>query len=408
MTLAHVQEWFHVGPTSAVWFAAGLVLVAAALAYVVARLLLLHVLYRVVRSTRTDWDDILMAKNVPQRALHVFPLLVIYYFSTLFPQAQFYIVRFCMLYATLVCVTTLDGFLSAVDAIYNKRDISRARPIKGVIQIVKILIYLTAIIIGISVLVRQSPIYLLSGLGAMTAVLLLVFKDTILGFVAGLQLSLNNLVQIGDWLEVPQYGADGLVIDVALYSVQIQNWDMTITIIPTYKLMEGSFKNWRGMQKSGGRRIMRSVIIDMNSIRFCDEKMLKSFGQVKILDDYMRERIEEVNEHNSRLGVEQSDFVNARRLTNIGTFRAYLIAWLQNHPRIRKDMTFLVRQLKPSGEGLPIEIYVFADTTVWGEYEDIQAHIFDHVLSIVPFFGLRVYQQPTGSDILQGIEGLRP
>ena len=406
MTLAHVQSWFGVGQQAASWIAAGLLVVAAVVAYFLAKLLLLHVLLRIVRRTPTDWDDILMDKRVPQRALHVFPVLLVYAFAPLFPSAQAVILRLCLLYATFTGVWVLGSFLNAVEDIYNKQAIARSRPIKGIVQIVKIILWLTAIIIGISIVIQQSPIYLLSGLGAMTAVLLLVFKDTILGFVSGLQLSLNNLVQIGDWLEVPQYGADGVVIDVALHSVQIQNWDMTITVIPTYKLMDGSFKNWRGMQKSGGRRIMRAVTIDMNSIRFCDAEMLARFRQVKILEGYLDDRLGEVNEHNRRLGVAETDFVNGRRLTNIGTFRAYLIAWLQNHPHVRQDMTFLVRQLKPTEAGLPIEIYVFTDTTVWAEYEDIQAHIFDHVLSIVPFFGLRVYQQPTGQDIREGVKSL--
>jgi len=403
LTLLQVQGWFGVGPTPAVFIAAGMVLLLAVLAYYIGKFVLLRILYRLIRRTRTDWDDILLVKRVPQRALHVLPIIVIYFFIPTFPRMGPYLHKLCLLYGVAVAASVLSAFLNAVEAIYDRLEVARSRPIKGVVQIVKIILWLMAAIVFISVLIEQSPVYLLSGLGAMTAVLLLVFKDTILGIVAGLQLSMNNLVQIGDWLEVPQFGADGVVVDVALHTVQIQNWDMTVTAIPTYKLMEGAFKNWRGMQSSGGRRIMRAVNIDIGSIRFCDDEMLARFRGVRILQGYLDDRLKQVRAHNEALGSAQDDFVNGRRRPNIGTFRAYLIAWLKEHPRLRQDMTFLVRQLKTDGQGLPIEIYVFANTTAWAEYEDIQAQIFDHVLAIVPFFGLRVWQQPAGNDIREAI-----
>ena len=240
--------------------------------------------------------------------------------------------------------------------------------------------------------------YFLSGLGALTAVLLLVFKDTILGLVAGVQLSANKMVAVGDWIEMPKYGADGDVIEVALTTVKVQNWDKTVTTIPAYALISDSFKNWRGMQESGGRRIKRSVSIDVQTIVFCDEEMLGRFAKIKYIAEYIQKKKDELARFNQELKVDDSSLVNGRRMTNVGTFRAYVVAYLKHHPKIHQEMTFLVRQLAPSENGLPIEVYVFSNDKVWANYEAIQADIFDHILAVVPEFDLRVFQVPTGND----------
>ncbi|MGB7453231.1 MAG: mechanosensitive ion channel domain-containing protein, partial [Lysobacterales bacterium] len=237
-----------------------------------------------------------------------------------------------------------------------------------------------------------------SGIGALTAVLMLIFRDAILGFVAGIQLAANKMISNGDWIEMPKYGADGDVMEVTLTTVKVQNWDKTITTIPTYALISESFKNWRGMQDSGGRRIKRSINIDMNSIRFCNEEMLNRFGKIQYISEYIDTKKHELEAFNKATKVDNASLANGRRMTNVGTFRAYVEAYLQNHPMINLQMTFLVRQLQPTEYGLPIEIYVFSKDQVWANYETIQADIFDHILAVIPEFDLRVYQNPTGSD----------
>ena len=241
--------------------------------------------------------------------------------------------------------------------------------------------------------------YLLSGVGALTAVLMLVFKDTILSFVASIQINSNDLFKIGDWIEAPQFGADGDVIDIALHTVKIQNWDKTISIIPTYKLIDSSFKNWRGMTESGGRRIKRSIFIDQNSICFCSSAELENYKSIELLKPYLEQRITEVNESNKNQNVNMDSYVNGRRLTNIGTFRAYIKAYLKNHSKIHDNLTFLIRQLRPSASGLPIEIYVFTNVVDWIEYESIQADIMDHILSVISEFNLKIFQNPSGHDL---------
>src|SRR5690606_21205203 len=285
--------------------------------------------------------------------------------------------------------------------IYNSFEMARNRPIKGIIQIINLLLYAMALILIIAIILDRSPWFFLSGLGAMTAILLLVFRDTILSLVAGVQLTTNSLIRIGDWIEMPQFAADGDVVDIALHAVRVQNWDKTITVIPTHKFLEHSFKNWRGMQESGGRRIKRAIHIDINTIRFLTDEEIERFGRFALLREYIARKKQELEEHNRQKVDDPSVAANVRRLTNVGTFRAYVTQYLRQHPGIRQDMTFLVRQLQPTGEGLPIEIYVFTNSTKWAVYEGIQADIFDHILAIVPEFGLRVYQTPSSNDFMR-------
>jgi len=247
-------------------------------------------------------------------------------------------------------------------------------------------------------LLNRSPTFFLSGLGALTAVLMLIFKDSILGLVAGIQIAANRMLNIGDWLEMPKYGADGDVIDISLTTVKVRNWDKTITTVPTYALISDSFKNWRGMSESGGRRIKRAVNIDMTSIEFLGEEALGRLRRIELLKPYIEQKLADVESHNKELGVDETSPINGRRLTNVGCFRAYLVAYLKHNPMINKEMTFLIRQLAPTELGLPMEIYVFSSDKVWANYEAIQSDIFDHVLAAMPEFGLRVFQNPTGAD----------
>ena len=299
-----------------------------------------------------------------------------------------------MLYALL-------SFFSLLDVIFNlsqKLSFSSQLPLKGIFQGVKLV---SAILIGIlmiSLLLGQSPAILISGLGAMAAVLMLVFKDPILGLVAGIQLSANDMLKLGDWLEMPKYGADGAVTDIGLTTVKVRNWDNTITTIPTWSLVSDSFKNWSGMSASGGRRIKRSLNIDTTSVHFLDEQEQQRLIQARLLKPYMDSRYQEISLWNQEYGSDDS-VLNLRKMTNIGTFRAYLNEYLRNHPKIRKDMTLMVRQLAPDNNGLPIEIYAFTNTVIWAEYENIQADIFDHIFAVVEEFGLRIHQSPTGNDI---------
>jgi miniconductance mechanosensitive channel len=304
-----------------------------------------------------------------------------------------------MAYMILMLTLALTALLSATNSIYAESPISKERPLKGFVQLLQIIVWVFGGIMIIAALLDRSPLLLLSGFGAMTAILLLVFKDTILSLVASVQLTAQDMVRVGDWIEMPQFGADGDVIDVQLHTVTVQNWDKTVTTIPTHRLISDSFKNWRGMSQTGARRIKRSIYIDVSSIRFQTQEEVAHFTRFALLKDYIETKKQELSDYNEGLETEVDAEVNRRRLTNIGTFRAYAYNYLQNHPRIHKGMTLLVRQLGPGPEGLPLEIYCFTNTTQWAAYEDIQSDIFDHLLAVVPEFGLRLYQKPAGSDL---------
>jgi len=303
------------------------------------------------------------------------------------------------IYMVIVGLLVFDSFLNSVIDIYRTFEFSHKRPIRGFVQGAKIILFILAGIVILGMIMGKSPVILLGGLGAMMAVIMLIFKDSILGFVAGIQLSANKMIHIGDWIEMPKYGADGDVIDVALTTVKVQNWDKTIVTIPTYALISDSMKNWRGMSESGGRRIKRAIYIDMSSVKFCTEQMLVKFKKIKYISEYVERKVEEIKGHNLAAGVDESELINGRHLTNIGTFRAYVAAYLRNHPKIHQEMTFLVRHLEPTPNGLPIQIYVFSNDQAWANYEAIQADIFDHILAVIPKFELRIFQNPTGADL---------
>ncbi|MDM3869373.1 mechanosensitive ion channel family protein [Proteus faecis] len=301
----------------------------------------------------------------------------------------------CLIFGLLMLFSIMD---LCMQIMRNSSSFGRL-PLKGIFQSLKLAASVLIGIMIISLLIGKSPLILLSGLGAMTAVLMLVFKDPIMGLVAGIQLSANNMISLGDWLEMPKYGADGAVIDISLTTVKVRNWDNTVTTIPTYSLISDSFKNWQAMTKSGGRRIKRSLALDINSIHFLDKKQIDNLEKAHLLAPYIKNKESEINQFNSTLDNECQIPLNQRGMTNIGTFRAYVEAYLKNHPNVHKQMTIMVRQLAPTSDGLPIEIYAFTNTTVWVQYEAIQSDIFDHIFAILPQFGLRVHQSPTGNDV---------
>jgi len=352
-----------------------------------------------IRKTKNKWDDALLDNNFFDRLARIAPIAVIHVFAPVFPNYQTWIERLAFSYIVFIILLALDRFLDSISSIYKTYSVSKIRPIKGYLQVIKIIIYIIGIIIIISVLINRSPWILLSGIGAATAVFILIFQNSILGLVASIQLTSNDMLQIGDWIQMPKYEADGNVVDISLHTIKVQNFDKTITTIPTHVLISDSFKNWRGMQESGARRIKRSIYIDMTSIKFCTEEMIDRFKKIEYIREYLENKSEEIYNHNSIHNINDSNVVNGRHLTNIGTFRAYIDTYLKNHPKVHKDMTQMVRQLQSTENGLPIEIYIFTNDIAWVNYEAIQSDIFDHILAIIPEFDLRIYQSPTGHDL---------
>ncbi len=391
-------------PMAQTGLAVGMVLSVALVLHFIARHYVIRVISAVVRRSRTWWDEVLMERQVFHRLIPLVPLLVIYrgvQFVPHMPDALVvFVQRLAMALMVLAGIRAIDALLTAVNDIYSRYPIARGRPIKGYLQVAKIIAWIFAIILIIAALMDQSPWFFVSGLGAMMAVILLIFRDTLLSLVAGMQLVNNDLIRVGDWIEMPQFQADGDVVDISLNVVKVLNWDKTITVIPTHKFLEHSFRNWRSMTELGGRRIKRPIHVDMSTIRFLTKEEIERFGRFTLLADYIKAKSEELEEYNrNTVPADAADIVaNARHLTNVGTFRAYITEYLRRNPKIHKEMTFLIRQLAPTAQGLPIEIYVFTNDTRWVAYEGIQADIFDHLLAVAPEFGLRVFQDPTGSD----------
>ncbi len=369
----------------------------------IAKNIILVFVWKFVAKSKSLWIRCLVENKLFRRLSHLAPAIVIYAVGPLLLSEYeklaglTYLVTH--LYLIIIALLLIYSFMNTVAEIYGTFQIAKSRPIKGYIQIAKIFFGTIAAILILAVILDREPLTLLAGLGAMTAILLLVFRDTLLGFVGGIQVTANDLAQIGDWIEMPKYGADGDVVDITLHTVLVQNWDRTISVIPTYALVSEGFKNWRGMVNAGGRRIMRSIYIDVRSIGFCDEKMLAKFEKVHYLKDYIKKRKQEIDEYNIKHDFDASNPVNGRRMTNLGTFRAYVTNYLSNHPLVRQDLIYMVRQLQPNEKGLPLEVYCFARTVEWVEYEKIQADIFDHILSIVSFFDLKLFQYPSEVNV---------
>jgi len=376
-----------------------LILTVCFIVNIISKKVLLRMLGAYISRSKNKWDDVLLKNKVFERITGIVPAIIIHESAELFPAVEEWIKRFAFSYIVIAVLLALFKILDSIDDIYRQHAISKARPIKGYLQVVKIFFSVAAAIIIVSALMDRSPLLLLSGLGAATAVLMLIFQNSILGLVASIQLATNDMLQIGDWIEMPSHGIDGDVIEITLHTVKVQNWDKTIVTIPPHLLISESFKNWKGMQESGGRRIKRCIYIDMTSIRFCDEEMLSRLKKIQYLKEYIEERSAEIEKYNREKGIDPSSMVNGRHMTNIGTFRVYVQKYLENHPRINHSMTTMVRQLQPCEHGLPVEVYTFTNTTRWVEYENIQSDIFDHILAVVPEFDLKIYQSPAGSDI---------
>jgi miniconductance mechanosensitive channel len=375
---------------------AGGIVLLAVIADLVAKRVVLRGVVGLAERTDTSWDDVLAEHRVFHRLAHIAPALVVYAFTPgvlgAGTPATALIQAGCLLYMIVVAVSVLDGGLNAVVDLVRATRFGERLPLTTFSQVAKLLLYCLAAIAVVSIVIGESPALLFSGLGALTAVLMLIFKDPILGFVGGIQLSANQMVRRGDWIEMPKYGADGDVLEVALTTVKVQNFDKTITTVPTYALISESFKNWRGMAQSEGRRIKRAINIDLHSIAFCDDEMLARLSRVPYMADYLVAKQGEIDAWSQNQGDEPHTAQHPRRLTNIGTFRAYAVAYLRDHPAIHQEMTFLVRQLASTPHGVPIEVYVFSNDQNWVAYEGIQSDIFDHLLAVLPEFDLRLYQ----------------
>ncbi len=383
-------------------FGTTIIILLAYLSDVISKRIIIKTITRVIRRTKSNWDDILLEKKVLTRLAHLAPAIILFFFARYvlsdYQNIAVFIQGAIRIYIILLILLVIDSLINALHGIYQTLEVSKNRSIKGYIQVAKILVYFIAALLVISILFNREVTRLLTGLGAVAAVLLLVFKDTILGFVASIQLSANNMLKIGDWITMPRYSADGTVMEITLNTVKVQNWDKTISTIPTYALVSDSFSNWRGMEESGGRRIKRSINIDMKSVKFCTKEMLDRFNKIQYLREYTEKRKLEIEAYNKENNIDKSIVVNGRNMTNIGTFRKYLEKYLYHHPKIHNDMTFLIRQLQPTDKGIPIEIYVFSNDQRWANYESIQADIFDHILAVIPEFDLRVFQSPSGDD----------
>ena len=393
---------------------------AAILSYFLMRAIILPLIRKWVSKSRNQLDDMLLDAQLLHRVCLLAPFVMIYvlvsgtaylpeslaaYLPEVFRSDDLSSTWWAPLEmineAIIILLITLaiSAAINAFNSVYQTFDISRQRPLKGYLQILKILVFVFGGVIIVAILTGQSVGYFVTGLGAMTAVLLLVFKDTILSLVASVQLTQNDMVRVGDWIEIPGTGVDGDVIDVALHTVKIQNWDKTIATVPTAQLIQKPFRNWRGMSESGGRRIKRSINIDMSTIRFLQKNEIKKLSKFAPLKEYMEGKIDELEGHNTENDPGGGLTSEPRRLTNVGTLRAYVIQYLRNNPKLHQEgMTLLVRQLQSGPQGLPIEIYCFANDTAWANYEDIQADIFDHLLAKLPEFGLKVFQEPSSSD----------
>lgn len=379
-----------------------LILLLAYASYWITKRYMVHAIEIIFQRSKNTWDDALVQHGFVRRLSLLMPIIVVYMSADLMLPGQAMtselFKRLAMVFFVFAGVWMLDAILLAIREIYNKSDVSFRRPIRGYLDGIKIIAYAMAGIFIVSILTGKSPWGVLSILGGFTVVLMLVFKDTILGFVASIQLSGHDMVRVGDWIEMPKYGADGDVINVTIHTIKVRNWDKTITTIPTYSLVSDAFKNWRGMSESGGRRIKRALHIDMSSIKFCTDEMLERFRKFDLIKHYITEKQKEIAIYNKEHTSNPEQLINGRRQTNIGVFRAYIIAYLKNHPKIHQSMTFLVRHLEPTQYGLPVQIYVFSNDQVWANYEAIQADVFDHLLAAVPEFDLRLFQNPSGYD----------
>ena len=379
-----------------------IILLIAWLAGLFCRFVIVGGIGHIIKHTKAKWDDVLLHPQVLRKLTYLIPVLIVYMLLPLALSDKAEILgwlrKLCIIYGIVVVLVFINIFLKVLFGIFRNQEAFRDKPLKGLVQIMQVGLVCIGIILTISTLLNISPLHLLAGLGASAAILMLVFKDSIMGFVSGVQLSANDMLKVGDWIAMPKYGADGTVIEVTLNTVKVRNWDNTITTIPPYLLVSDSFQNWRGMRESGGRRVKRSINIDMNSVRFCTPEMLDKYRKIRLLKDYVEQTEAVIEEYNKKHHIDNSVLVNGRRQTNLGVFRAYLTAYLKSLPDVNKELTCMVRQLQPTDRGIPMELYFFCAIKDWVPYEGVQADVFDHVLAIIPEFDLQVFQSPSGRD----------
>lgn len=381
------------------------------LGVVLTRKILTHVVGRIVQRTPTRWDDLLVNQkffNAVSLLVGVFVLktavpVVFEDFPRLLPALE----KLVDVYFLFVIIRIIITFLKGAEQLIAASALFKEKPVASYFQLGRILLYIGGFVLALSILMGKSPFYFLGAFGAMTAILLLVFKDTILGLVASIQISANDMIRVGDWVEMPKYNADGDVLAINLNTVKVKNWDKTITTIPTHYFITDSFKNWRGMKESGGRRIKRSLFINMATIRFVDPEMRERFRKYQLISGYIAERQAEIEAFNAAYDIDTTSLVNGRRMTNIGVFRKYIEAYLQRHPGINQNMLLLVRQMASTQYGVPIEIYCFTRSVAWVDYETVQSDVFDHLLAAARYFELEVFQSPSGADIAQAAIALK-
>src|SRR5690554_6533400 len=405
------QAWLSEYPEMDTVVMLSLLLLGAWVANYIVKKVLMRGVLAVISYTPAGPDKQLFERNIIARFANVVPALVIAYGISSVPnlaeEVSIVVSNVCNAFIVITLARAISGILTVVNTVYERQPDAREKPIKGYIQVVKIGIYAVAAIHMVATLIDKSPVILLSGLGAMAAVLMLVFQDTLLSLVASVQITSNDIIRVGDWVEMPNLNVDGDVIDIALHTVKVQNWDKTISTIPTKRFISDPFKNWRGMQESGGRRLKRSLMLDQNTVHFLSDEERKNLHRFRLLRDYLAEKQQEIDDWNQQLKEEGKEPVNTRRISNIGTFRAYVLQYLKNHPGVHQKMTLMVRQLNPTADGLPLEVYCFTSTTEWVEYESIQSDIFDHLISILPEFGLRVFQHPSGVDMREMVTEIK-
>jgi miniconductance mechanosensitive channel len=381
----------------------------SSIAFVITKRVLVPYLYKAFRKTSFTWDDLFADTRAFDNLAHIVPAVFVLLMAPAifedFKHVLPLVLKLSESYLIIVSMTVFFSILKVCEYGLARHPAFSHKPLTSYFQLIKILLYIVTIILVLSVLLGKSPIYFLSAFGAMTAILLLVFKDTILGLVASVQMSANDMVRVGDWVEMPKYNADGNVVDINLSTVKVQNWDKTITTIPTYSFITDSFKNWRGMQESGGRRIKRAVYIDAYSVKLVDPEMRERLKKYHLITEYIESRQREIEEYNLKNNIDTSVLINGRRMTNLGVFRKYIESYLKKHPKIRQDMTIMVRQLATENKGIPLEIYCFTNTTAWLDYESIQSDIFDHLYSTASFFDIQIFQEPGGKDFAGVFKG---
>ena len=405
---AQLLQQIGIGKSDLSWTTQVVLILAILLVSYLTTLIFRHLIMPAVRKitarTKATWDDYLFNDKMMKASCRMIPPITWYIMLPFaFDDKSAYLLqillKICLIYLIITALMLIKCFLDSLYEISCEHEALKNRPLKGIYQMINLVSIGIGIILIISVLIDRNATVILTGLGASAAILMLIFKDSILGLVAGVQLSANDMLRPGDWITMTKYGADGYVIEVSLTTVKVQNFDKTITTIPPYALVSDSFQNWRGMRECGGRRIKRSLFIDMTTVHFCTPEMLAKYRKIQLLKDYVDETEKVVEEYNKEHHIDNSVLVNGRRQTNLGVFRAYLTNYLKSLPTVNQDLTCMVRQLQPTETGIPLELYFFSANKVWVAYEGIQADVFDHVLAIIPEFDLRVFQNPSGADL---------